>query len=308
MTNKSISRRQRLRAAQRIHDHLSRAALSSGLADVPAAAWHELHSTAGRLQYVIAREWRVAGQRVLDDLGYVARRFEREMIAFRERLPRSLSATLLSTPREIAADLLALEQEFDEFTLDLKERTLSVLTGPIDLDDISLGAFRIVLRWDHIGQSKAYEVEASEPNPADGNEEVTHPHVRDRLLCEGEGTAPIRAALSQGRLLDFFTLVRQTLQTYNVGSAHVTLDRWNSVNCSDCGRRMFSEEHGSCERCDAPLCSDCSSGCQNCDVAVCGGCMGQCAECGDCFCLSCLQSTTPSQLICASCLKAKEEQ
>ena len=58
----------------------------------------------------------------------------------------------------------------------------------------------------------------------------------------------------------------------------------------------------------AGLCSDCSSGCQNCDVAVCGGCMGQCAECGDCFCLSCLQSTTPSQLICASCPKAKEEQ
>jgi hypothetical protein len=308
MTIESISRRQRLRAAQRIHDQLCGTALSSGLVDVPEAAWKELHSTACRLQYVLAREWRVAGQQLLDDLSYMARRFERELITFREQLPRSLSATLLSTPREISNDLLTLQQEFDEFTLDLRERTLSAVTGPIDLEGVSLGAFRIVLHWDLIGQRKAYEVEATEPNPAEGNEEVTHPHVRDRLLCEGEGTAPIRAALSQGRLLDFFMLVRQILETYNADSAHVALDRWNDVNCCNCGWRMPSEEHGTCERCHAPLCSDCSSGCQNCDFAVCGECTGQCAECGDCFCLGCLRSTDSGQLICTSCLETKEEQ
>jgi hypothetical protein len=308
MTNESTLRRQRLRAALRIHDHLCRADLSAGLVDVPVAAWHELQLTASRLQHVLARGWVVASQHLLDELGYVVRQLERQLINFREQLPRSLSAGLLSTPREISDDLLALEQEFDEFTLDLKEQTLTALTGPIDLEGVALGTFRIILHWNRIGQGKAYEVEATEPCPAEGNEEVTHPHVRDRLLCEGEGTAPIRAALSQGRLLDFFTLVRQILETYNADSAHVSLDRWNGVNCCDCGWRMSSQEHGSCERCDAALCSDCSSGCQNCDLAVCGECTAQCAECDDYFCLSCLKSTASSQLICKSCLEAREEQ
>lgn len=308
MTDESKSRRQRHRAALRIHDHLSRTHLTAGLVDVTALEWHEIQSTATRLQYALARGWLVAAESLLNDLGYKVRQFERQLQTFRDQLPRSFSAELRSPPREISADLLALQQEFDHFTLDLKEQTLSVWTAPIDLEGVSLGAFRIVLRWNRIGQGKSYEVEATEPNPAEGNEDITHPHVRDQLLCEGEGTAPIRAALSQGRLLDFFTLVRQTLETYNAESAHVPLDRWNGVNCGDCGWRMSSEERGSCERCDAPLCGECSGGCQNCDSAICGSCTSPCVDCGDYFCSSCLKSTASGQFSCANCLEAQQEQ
>ena len=36
-------------------------------------------------------------------------------------------------------------------------------------------------------------------NPADANHSVTHPHVQDEAVCEGEGRQPVRRALEQGR-------------------------------------------------------------------------------------------------------------
>jgi hypothetical protein len=77
----------------------------------------------------------------------------------------------------------------------------------------------------------------------------THPHVREKLLCEGDGAASIRRALAEGRLLDFFTLVRQVLETYNPGSAYVELSRWNGVTCKDCGYIMPGDGYGTCDLC-----------------------------------------------------------
>jgi hypothetical protein len=67
---------------------------------------------------------------------------------------------------------------------------------------------------------------------------VTHPHVCNGQLCEGDGAAPIKAALGSGRLLDFFVLVGQILETYNDASAHVTLDNWEGRSCNDCGTNV----------------------------------------------------------------------
>ena len=122
-------------------------------------------------------------------------------------------------------------QEFPEVSIDKAEQTLSVLTEPIDLQGTHLGPFRIVLRWNRLRQRRSYDVEASEPNPAQGEEEITHPHVQGRQLCEGEGAICIKAALSQGRIFDFFLLVKQILETYNPSSAYISLDRWNGVAC-----------------------------------------------------------------------------
>jgi hypothetical protein len=147
---------------------------------------------------------------------------------------------------------------------------------------------------DAVGQSRAYRVIAVRPCPAAGNDEVTHPHVRDETLCEGDGSVPIRAALSQGRLLDFFILVNQILQTYNPDSAHVLLDRWDGISCRDCGWRMPRDEHGLCDRCEEPLCSDCSTHCQGCDRFICSGCVSECSDCGEHLCAQCL--VTPANL------------
>jgi hypothetical protein len=308
MTMKQTNWRMNWRTAQSIHEHLTGAGLLGSLPALPTGLWTDLSRTSQRLEQTLARGWHVASQSVLTELDYLVQRMERELQSFRQQLPKELSSGLTASPREIAADLVALQQEFPGATLDLDERKLSITTEPIELEGTHLGPFRIVLRWNQIRQYRAYDVEATEPCAAEGDEEVTHPHVRDGQLCEGEGTAPIKAALSQGRLLDFFTLVRQILETYNPGSAHVSLDRWDGVNCRECGWRMPSDEHGICERCDAALCSDCSTSCQGCDRYVCSGCTSECAACGDYFCASCLTlSDGSNQLLCQTCLENQQE-
>jgi hypothetical protein len=44
----------------------------------------------------------------------------------------------------------------------------------------------------------AYRVIAKDAHPAESRENVTHPHVMDEVLCEGDGKHGIRRALSEG--------------------------------------------------------------------------------------------------------------
>jgi hypothetical protein len=274
----------------------------------PSELWQELVITAARLVDVLARGWRVAGEQVLEDLTYSTRRLERELETLRGQLPRTLRLPSVLSVSDLVADLAALEAEFDDVELDIHERTISAITGPIELEGMYLGRFRITLHWETIGGGQAYQVEATEPYAAEGTDDVTHPHVRDGQLCEGEGTAPIKSALSQGRLLDFFMLVRQILETYNPASAHVALDRWDGVNCRDCGSRMSRDEHGRCEWCEDPLCSDCSHCCESCDRYTCSGCSAECAACGSYFCTNCLTTGVGAgRLLCRNCLESEQE-
>src|SRR5205823_2635947 len=169
---------------------------------------------------------------------YTLRLLQRELELFQRELPSSLSTEHVAPCREIAADLMALDGEFSEVCLDLAEPSVSVLTDPIELEGVALGCFRIVLGWKNLGQTRPYEVIAEQPSPAAEHEEVTHPHLQGGQLCEGEGAASIQAALREGRILDFFTIVQQILNTYNAASAHVPLDRWSGVPCRACGYMM----------------------------------------------------------------------
>jgi hypothetical protein len=64
--------------------------------------------------------------------------------------------------------------------------------------------------------------------PSSCRAEVTHPHVLDDHLCEGEGRQAIHAALTAGRLVDFFHLVKGILETYNEDSPYEALSDWYS--------------------------------------------------------------------------------
>ena len=83
-------------------------------------------------------------------------------------------------------ELDTLQTEFGEFECDLKQHTISIVTDPIALEDIDLGSFRIVLHWDRLNQPRAYDVIALEPYAATSHDDVTHPHVQGRSLCEGD--------------------------------------------------------------------------------------------------------------------------
>ena len=131
------------------------------------------------------------------------------------------------TVREIFGDLVALSDEFEGVTIDASNQTLSVTTEPIVLEEIDLGPFEIRLHWDRIGERRPYEVVALEPNPAGESSDTTHPHVKGEQLCEGDGRAVDRPSPSSRTLVDFFQIVSRILDTYNSGSAYVSLSDWN---------------------------------------------------------------------------------
>jgi hypothetical protein len=187
--------------------------------------------------------------------------------------------------------------------IDLKMGTVTAQTEPIELEGLWLGPFDIRLGWERLGVRPAYEVIATDPQYPARDDSVTHPHVQSRQLCEGEATLPIKAALTEGRLFDFFLLVRQTLQTYNSSSPYVRISEWGGTCCKDCGWSMDAESASTCGRCDEHVCDECTRWCRACDRYACNSCTDQCAECENTFCSECLTlDTNTRRLLCESCL------
>ena len=214
----------------------------------------------------------------------------------RQRLDQSIDDSELPTMRpvfqlrDVIAELAALENEFQMVQFNLRQKSISVTTPSIVLEDVDLGRFKIVLHGRQLGSGKPYSIMALDPRPAGDCEETTHPHVQCEQLCEGEGAEPIRHALAEGRLYDFFTIVMQILRTYNAGSAYTRLDDWCGVSCADCGDLVDSDRTDRCERCDARSCEECSSQCRHCDRLVCGNCSEACESCGERLCEACLST------------------
>jgi hypothetical protein len=284
---------------------------------LPQHAWNLCRELVRLHSDVQARGWRTATEHVerriagsLESLINEARHSARSCSSDSHLHVRTSLRTLVD-------DLSALTAEFDEVEFDLRKKRLWVETDPIELEGLALGRFRIVLRWSRLGENRPYFLEALDPNEAAGDSSVTHPHVRDDALCEGDGKAAIRAALEEGRLFDFFLLVRQILETYNSSSAYVRIEDWVGVKCVDCGSTTDREEASSCERCDSDLCSDCMSSCsdcgrsscsecqshcQGCECDFCRRCLNDCDGCGDAFCINCLTDG-----MCDTCLETSEE-
>jgi hypothetical protein len=308
MSQPRMFHQQAVRAAVRIHEYLCGAAGRADLGILPTGRWNELRRVFERFALTQRRDWQAAGRSLISELEYQLRRLKTELEVVREGLPQPGQQGRVSPAGTIAADLLALGDEFEAVGIDLKEKALRVDTADIELEDIHLGAFQIVLHWEKIGTGQAYEVRALEPNCPVGRSDITHPHVQEHLLCEGAGTSAIRSAVASGRLLDFFVLVRQILQTYNGGSAYVPLSDWSgdgNMTCADCGCQSPADDCCSCERCYASVCCDCYSSCQACDRYLCCECSAVCSDCSHTFCRTCLSEA--GRQLCKSCLERKEE-
>jgi len=214
--------------------------------------------------------------------------------------------TRQAKPGDIFAELSQIDQEIGEYQFDLKEQTISVITEPITLGDIPFGSFEIKLFIDQIHKlytDSPYKVIALEPNPAGANDSVTHPHVSDERLCEGDAVIPIRKAIEQGRFCDLFTIIVNTLQTYNPDSPYVSLDDWEGISCYDCGYTVSGDECYYCEYCDRDYCSQCSTYCQMCDTTICLGCAYECPSCNEPVCRDCTAKCRDcEEIFCKHCL------
>ncbi len=209
-------------------------------------------------------------------------------------------------PSEVLAELMQMEDEFGQIQINPRELSVSVVTDPITLEDVSLGSFQIKLFVERISRMYKeipYRVIATDPNPAGADSSITHPHVSGEYLCEGEGHLPIRKALEQGRLCDFFNLVVGILNTYNPDSPYVSLDDWQGYCCYDCGRTINREDSYFCEQCDNDFCPQCSSYCQICDTTICLDCAAECPRCLKPVCANCAGHCLEChERVCRDCL------
>jgi hypothetical protein len=201
-------------------------------------------------------------------------------------------------------DLVQLEEEFPEVSVNWDTNQLMVVTDPIVLEDINLGPFCLRLNWNEwtIGQDlHSLEVIADEPNTAELNTEVTHPHVRSGELCSGDAQYALQKALQQGRLAEAFLLIRAVLSEYNPGSAYVKLENWHGTACNNCGSSVIDDDRSYCEACENDYCTYCCDNCGNCGACRCLGCLESCSACDERFCPGCLSTTVTEQSICRSC-------
>ncbi len=207
----------------------------------------------------------------------------------------------------LVAELKQVQDEFGHIEFDAGGDTVCIVTDPITLDDIPLGPFKIELQLGRIGElykCRPYRIIAVNPNPAATDDGVTHPHVSGENLCEGDGAAAITASLEDGRLCDFFTMVRSILTTYNSDSPYVSLDDWDGAPCYDCGYTMSAEETYFCQFCEHDYCPQCSSYCVVCEETVCLGCGGKCPHCEDFLCRNCISTCAECEgLCCKPCLE-----
>jgi hypothetical protein len=283
-------RRQLLRAATAIRRTLDRHRRLPGLNELPGAGCMLRAQRLLRLaRHAEARSWTTASRVCRDRLKRVLEELGDSFQAAIEDLKAAPPVSRVSPVSDIYEDLVALQDDFQEVQLDLKQRQMSVTTQPIELEGQYLGHYQISLDYERLAEgSDCYEIIALDGAASAADDEVTHPHVRNGTLCEGEAYGAIRAALNSGRILDFFTVVSQTLNTYNGESAFVSLDRWDGTPCTDCGSTVGDEDGSTCEVCDDCLCYDCGGHCTSCDNLLCSGCQASCPACDESFCRRCL--------------------
>lgn len=199
---------------------------------------------------------------------------------------------------------MALEAEFNQLAIDLDQRIIAVQTDPIELEGVFLGDFSIRLHWhEDVSKRPGYRIVPLAEHESRSQSEVCHPHVSSNTLCEGDASGPIRRALQDLRLFDFFLVVSRVLDSYNSHSAYVSLEDWESWSCEGCGDLVDAEETTSCHCCHESLCRGCLESCCHCDDGFCGCCLNECQECGSKICQTCTTACRAcDRELCNDCL------
>jgi len=149
-----------------------------------AGQLQELTAESRKMGMALARGWFSAADRcrsrtgrLLNDISYSISHVSQFVQEPRKKAPK------LSL---LVAELHQLQEEFGRVYFDNSGDTVSVVTGPVTLDDVPLGPFKIELdlgRLRELYGDRPYRVIALDPNPASTDDNVTHPHVSSQRLC-----------------------------------------------------------------------------------------------------------------------------
>lgn len=298
-----------LRAAISIAAHMSMPRSDDPFPQLPESAWQRCQRLVRQIRRARLRGWLLAERSLRTELLHALACVEQDTANLREQLPSTIMNVRGTRLHDLYWDLQGLQEEFPAVAVDLSSRLLSVTTEPITLQGVYLGAFEIQLDWSHKHgrTTPPFRVIARDPHPPENRENVTHPHVMDGVLCEGDGRYAIRRALSEARLSDFFLLVAAVLRNYNPESPFVELAVWYGIDCADCGSIVDGDDRYCCQRCDATLCVDCERSCGQCSECYCANCSGPCSTCHDDCCERCVKRCAECrQRVCTSCLDDDE--
>ena len=269
------------------------------------ASYEKLRSIREGIFKCLRFKWHKAAEKlvtktqwILQELPYTMSELERTIKTSEAELP---------TLRQVYEELQQIQEEFGRLAYSPEEKILSVFTEPIELEGIFLGDFEIKLNIGSLSENwavNALRVVALDAHPAASSDIVTHPHVSDEYLCAGDAGVPMHKALLEGRICDYFILVRSVLETYNPSSPYVALDNWEGYPCYDCGYIVDEESSFYCEACDNNFCEECMGYCRCCDTSLCRGCLSSCPVCEESACESCMQTCSEcDELVCSSCIK-----
>lgn len=304
-----LTQRKLIRLAEKIHNQL-RLLQGSRYGEVIRRTTclmenlEQLRRTSNLLAVCLGRNWNAAAEEMTDrvvqnlrDLPYYAGEIQRMIESNKPKLPAI---------RDVLADLEQAQEEFEDLKYVDDGEMLVVATQAIELEGYYLGEFQIRLQIGSLSEFKRhgaiYQVVALDPHPAACNDVVTHPHVSDEHMCEGDASAAIEAALTNGRICDFFQLVTAVLNNYNPNSPYVALADWEGRPCYDCGYTMGTDDSHCCSSCENDFCDECTSYCCRCDETTCRGCLQECSACGDLVCSSCkMKCPECGRLICKNC-------
>jgi hypothetical protein len=255
-----------------------------------------------RLEFVRDRQFTVGLRNLTADLGY--------HLGELGHLVSSLRNDLMARPPRTPdlaswlANVRQLEDEFSDVEVIWKKSVVRVVTEPIELRDVELGPFAIDFHWDRLGSKSGplcFDIVALEPNPAQGNPDVCHPHVLGHTICAGDAKKPIENALEQGHFPEAFLLLRSVLTTYNSSSPYIRLDVWTGKPCKDCGDRVGEDSRYACEACGDENCDHCIRACTICHSSQCSSCLDDCAVCHSTCCSNCLETVADDERVCRKC-------
>lgn len=270
---------------------------------LPELTWASLETVLRKIRKADMAGWEAAGRMLRTQFIRMLPLVRKQLSESEAELEASLKPMMHSSVKEIYIDLCSLSDEFESPEINLEGLEISVITEAICLEGVELGRFQIRLNWNQLKSTQSYEIESLDPNPAAGSDDVVHPHIQDQRLCEGDGHLAIQIALEQGRLLDFFVMVRQILETYNDSSPYVSLEKWYGANCQDCGYCVCREDSCRCDHCEVDLCHDCSRSCEDCCRTCCNNCSQSCDGCGKNYCARCINHCIYcANVFCKECL------
>lgn len=300
--------RRRWRCAVRIARALTIAFHERQQVLLPERWFQQARDLAARHELVRSRGWAAAADQLRWQLLLRVQWLQTELKLLQQTLQMLQTPMPAPSAADVYRELVALEQEFERVDIAPQSTRLTVITERIILRGIDFGPFELVWNWSAISGEDELRARALEPCRPNDREDVTHPHVQDHQLCEGEASLPLEQALRSGRLCDYFAILQQTLKTYNPSSPYVHLEDWFSRRCSSCNDTMDECDESDCHACGEILCCDCIACCAECHASTCRSCLDACPECHRDICASCQPEGGFCRGVCCdSCQTAKDQ-